>query len=582
MIKLNIEKTEIRNLLQGVFISSCFFILVLSSFSQAKKNQPAKPSSQVEKADQTQIEIVKWRNVSEEITKDIVSDTKNSSYSERPIILARLVNLWWRNDNDTAREWLKTAVSEVTFDKLVETDAEKTKRFEVARKLIKFITPMDKQLTDKLNEYISKHSNSTDLNQQNADELIKNALEIVDTNPILARNLGSLSLKKAQSYQIFRLIRELNLKDEKLSISLFNEALVSAEKFPNLETSVGFVSSLSNVALRGYKNKSLPESARKNYLAVLFNLISTESILPSSQKQSCMFVLVAANFINSYETYFPEKALSIRLKSTLCGQNQKDFASLVGSDLDETKPQTAEEYIQAAKETKDNFLKGTYYSRAVQKLYEAKEYEKIISVLDDMTEEEKKAFGEDTWNGWRSDSALRAAVEFVKTKNFSDAYRIINNTPKMLRPAVQSGLAKEMEKEDKPFAITLLNDARKGLNSYDIEPKKKASLLLFITKQYAEIVPYETADVFKEAVKAVNNSDDTNPENNPVKDYAPLKETILLPIFLLETEEPATLGTLSNIKSVNSRIRFRLGFLEQSLKKLDEANAKNEKKLEAK
>ncbi len=567
MVKLNIKKAAIRNLFQGIFASSCFFILVLSSFPQAKKKQSTKPDSQVEKANQNQIEIIKWENISEQITKNILNDTKSSSYSERPIILARLANLWWKNDNDAARQWLKTAVSEVTFDSLVETHTEKTKRQETARKLIKFIIPLDKHLAEKLIEYVTKESKEANSNQQNADELIKTALQVVDTNPILARKLGSLSLKNGRSYQIFRLIMELNLKDEKLSEALFNEALVTTETSPNLETNVGFVSALSSAAFREYKGKSLPETARKNFLTVLFNLTLTGDNSLETQKRNCNFLSAATRFISSYESYFPEKAIAIRQKFVLCEKTLGNFAGIIKSDLSETKLETAEEYIQAAKETKDNFLKGTYYSRAVQKLYQAKEYEKIISVLEDMTEEEKKAFGEDTWNSWRSESALRAAVEFVKTKDFSGAYRIINNTPKILRPSVQSGLAKEMEKEDKPFAITLLDDARKGLNSFDIEPKDKAGLFLFLTKQYTEIVPYEAADVFRETIKAVNNSDNANPENNPVKDYAPLKETILLPIFLLETEELATVETLSNIKSANSRIRFRLGFLEQSLKK---------------
>lgn len=565
MIKSEVIDNLICKSKKGLIVVSSLLLLVSSSFSQRNEI-----NSTQQKLDEAKQEVLKWKTISEKLTKDIIDDTK-VDYAERPLILAKLAKLWQKNDEVSAKKWLKTAVNEVTFDSLTETDTKRTKRMEVAAKLIKLVMPKDKKLGNELIEYISTKSSQPSSNSQNADELVKTALQIVDKNPVSAKMLGTLSLKHGQSYSLFLLIRELNLKDARLAENLFSEALLSAKRNRETATTVGLISSLYNVVFRKYKGKSLSENARKNYLNVLFNLVSIETNL------SCSFLPIASGLITSYENYFPEKVLAIRQRLNSCSTLDKSITSSVNTNLSNKHPKTVEEFIAAAKEAKDNFLKSTYYRQAIKKLYNSKNFERILSILEDINNEDKKAFGEDGWNSWWVESALKACVIHIKNDNLAGAYRIINKTPKEIRPNVQSGLAKEFQKIDRTFAIQMLDDARKSLDAFEIESKKRASLLLYLIKQYAEIAPYEIMDVFRDTIKAVNKTDTENPKNERINDYSPFRESILLPISIIENEELTTMEILSNIVSRNSRIRFRLGFLEQSLKKFDKAKDKAKK-----
>lgn len=575
MMKLFNKRNLIQKLNQLIFSFLCLFLLVSSSSSQSNETKSNQQKSQNQQENQAKSEILKWQTISEQLTKDIINDTK-SDYPERPLILAKLSGFWWKNDEDSAQKWLKTAVNEVTFDKLNETNTQKAERMRVAGELIKLVMPKDKFLAEKLISYVTKEASESGSNLQNADEFIKTALQIVDENPTSAKMLGTLSLKYGQSYQLFRLIRELNLKNEVLAENLFGEALLSAERNKNNDTTVGLISSLYNVVFRQYKGKSLSENSKKNYLNVLFNLVSADTDF------SCSYLSTASSLISSYENYFPEKAIAIRQKTTSCQNLDKGIANSINSNLSNDQPETVDELISAAKETEDDFLKSSYYRQAIKKLFNSKDFEQIFSVLEDMDEEEKKVFGEDAWNSWWIETALKASALSIKNDNLSGAYRIINKTPKKLRPSIQSGLAKEFKDEDKALAIQMLDSARKDLDTFEINSKDKAAFLIYLVKQYAEIAPYETMNVFNEIITAVNKADAENPENARVKDFAPFSDSILIPILILEENEFSTMKLLSEIDSTNSRIRFRLGFLEQSLEKLNQAKMQLKKTLKAK
>lgn len=560
-----------------LIVCAVFGFLVSPCLPQVKEIKSSNPRSK--NVDQTQHipPYLKWENLSERLTNELLDTIKSKSYSERPLVLARLSTLWWKIDNDRAKEWLKTSVSEATFDSLVETDSEKAKRLEVARKLMKFVIPLDKKLAETLITKTSEKLNQTNSNQQQADELIKTALQIVEQNPQLAKKLGSASLKAGRSYYTARLIGELNLKDSSLAESLFKEAIIVAKNNFNVDTNLGFISSLSNIILNKYKGKAFSETIQKEFLLTLFEIISLEDISVNSQKSTCKFIPTASQLISLYQTYFPEKAAALSERFNFCSKSLADLANLTEVNLKENKPQTANEYIQIAKETKDKILKASYFNKGIELLYQAKNYEEIITILEGMDKDDINAFSEDAWESWRWESAIQASIKYAKEKDFTNVYRIINNTPKSIRSIVQAGVARELKREDKALAISLLDESKKGLDSFDVEPKDKANLYLFLVSQYVEVAPYEAINVLRETVEAVNKSDEKNPNNKPTEDYAPLKETISIPVSLFEIDEIATMQILSSIKTENSKVRFYLGCLDQALKKYEKTKSDQQK-----
>ena len=539
--------------------------------------QTTEPVSPINNKSPEQIKFNKWKNLSEEITNDLIDDIKSESFSEQPVIFAHIAKLWWNIDNKSAQKWLKKAVSEVTFEPITETETERQKRFEMAGKLMEFVVRVDKRLAKTLIEDIADQSKKINRNQANADSLVKTALQIVEFNPETAKELGSRSLNIGQSNLISRLIGELNINDSALADRLFKEAVVNSKINSHRETNVGFLSSLAALVLNNYKGKALSEESKTALLTGLFDIINVAGATPDSLRKSCNYIFTATSLSGNYQTYYPEKAIAIRQKADVCKNLLNESSDLVESDLEDTKPQTVDEYIKAAEETQNKFKKQNYYFRAIEKLYRDKEYERIISVLDDMSEENREAFGETPWARWRRTSATMAAVTYAEKKDFANVYRIINDTPKLIRPSVQISVAKEFATANKPFAIALLDDARKGANSLEIEDQTRAGLHISLLRLYSEIVPYDALNVFRETVKVINKSDENNPDNEQIKDYAPFNSVILLPISLLENEEFDSLKILSKIKSAKSRVRFRLGFLEQSLRELEKLQTSEQK-----
>lgn len=550
------------------------FVMISPILSQINKSvSPEKNNSQ------EQIEYDKWKNLSEEITNDTLADIKSHSFTEQPIILAHLAELWWKVDNERAKKWLKKAVSEVTFEPITETELERQKRFEMAGKLTEFTVRLYKQLAKTLIEDIADQSKKIENNQTNADGLVKTALQIVKFNPVTAKELGSKSLSIGQSYLISRLIGELNVEDSYLADRLFSEAIANSKVNLNKETNVGLLSSLATLVLNNYKGKPLSERSKRRLLTGLFVVINANSSTPDSLQKSCNYIFTASNLIKNYQVYFPEKAIVIRQKAESCKRFLGNSSDLVESNFKDEKPQTIDDYLKAAADTEDKLLKKNYFYRAIEMLYRAKEYERIISVLDNMNEESRAAFSETSWSSWRRTSASKAAVDFAEKDDFANVYRIINNTPKMVRPFVQMLVAQKFTSVNKSFAIALLNEARKEIhNSLEIEDKAKAGLYISLLRLYSEVAPYDALNVFREMVKAINKADENNPDNEQIKDYAPNKSVVSLPISLLKIEEFNSLKILSEIKSEKSRIRFRLGFLEQSLKELEKFKSIEQKK----
>lgn len=159
MLKLKVERRINKDAFLSFIIHILIFLLISPCFSQDKKDKRAEQDAATADINNEKAEILRWQNLSDQITKDLLADTKNGAYSERPIILAKLAALWWKIDNQMARRWLKTAVSEASFDSLTETDIEKEKRLKTAEKLVKFIIPLDRQLAESLIENLSKKSN---------------------------------------------------------------------------------------------------------------------------------------------------------------------------------------------------------------------------------------------------------------------------------------------------------------------------------------------------------------------------------------------------------------------------------------
>lgn len=539
-----------------VFVSLFLFLGAIPLYSQKTKNNQ---------------QFLVWQQRVDTLTDEIVKDSSSLSDSERAIYLALLSKIWWKINQQEAETYLKKA-SKLTINSLESDEkpdfAEKVKN---TQKTIQIITGLDEKLSQNLLEQFIKTISEKAVNsEKNADMLILIALQIVEKKPQLAFTLGLKSLSFGSPIQIVRLIGELNAIDSKLAEQLFLATLINAKNNFNLR----FVGRLSVSAFTEYKGKTLSDLARRSFLTMLAEMLARSVTNEQEKPSACQTAIIASPIIDKFEQYLPAQTQTIKWQIQMCQPYlPKTNASLVDADLKDDKPKTVEELISAARNTSDEVLKSEYFYQAMVKLEEEEKFIEILSLLDSMTEDEKKSFGNDSrgesiLESSYAEYAFSAVLQFIKNKDLASAYRIIDRTPKRVRPSVRIRLAfKLSEIEDKPFILNNIEKAREESASIEVSAFRKVSYFLSLTYLYTKTQPIEAQVVFRETVKAINSADSENPDNVPEKDYAPLQDYISLPSELFEFNEIVIFNALNDIGSRRSRVRLKLGLLESSLKR---------------
>ncbi len=205
----------------------------------------------------------------------------------------------------------------------------------------------------------------------------------------------------------------------------------------------------------------------------------------------------------------------------------------------------------------------------------AKRYEDIINVLDVMSEDDVKIMSY-VWDYWRTEYAASAAHVLVSNDDMPAAYRILDKTPKRLRPEARVRLVNQLNAEKHgAFYLENLEKASSEISaSLDIPTNRAAEMLIVLTKLYLQVQPTGAGQAFREAVRYINKTDEENPKNEREKDYVFGTEVVPLPADLLENDEQSSLSSLKNLNSRRSRVRLKLGLLESSLPRFVEAKKK--------
>lgn len=536
-----------------IFLVFFLFLSVLPAYSQKSKNNS---------------QVLIWKQRINFLTDGINEDSSSLTESERAVYLALLAKVLWKTNQTEAEKYLKKS-SKLTINSLESDDkpdlAEKLKN---TQKTLQVIANLDEKLSRSLLEdFIKILSEKGSDSEKNADTLVLIAIQIVEKNPQTAFLLGLKSLGFGNSAQISRLVGELNVIDSKLAEQLFLAALANAKTRFNLR----FIARLSVSAFNNYKGKPLSDLTRRSFLTMLSEFLTLSMTNEQEKSNLCQISMIAAPLIDKFEEYFPAQLPTIKWQMQMCqAYLPKMNQSLVNSDLKDDKPKTVEELISAARNTDDIVLKSDYFYQAMVKLEKEEKYLEILSLLDSMTEDERNSFGNDSFGESVFESsyaqyAYELVLNYVENKDFAAAYKVIDRTPKRVRPSVRIWLAHKLLDKEKDFVIDIVQKAREEADSLEIKPFRRADFFLSLVYIYPKIQPLEAQTVFREAVKFINKADAENPNNLPEKDYAPLKDYLALPAELFENNDIIIFNALSDISSRRSRVRLKLGLLENSL-----------------
>lgn len=562
---------RIFHLRKIIYLNSRILFLIL--FSIFLVSSPVFCEKQKSKSTQ---ELLVWQQRVDELTDGIIQDSKSVGDSERAMYLALLAKMWWKSDPDEARGYLNKAAVLMLSDLRSDDEADLVIKLEYAQKTIKIVAALDEKLSQSLVGELEKILKDRDVSSQEntemADLFAKLGLQMVDTNPRMAFAAALDSVIYGTSLHLPKLIMELNLKDPKLAEQIFQSALAAARRKYNYS----FMGTLGNYLFEAYKGKAMSDEAKRAYLGYLSEILAGAATV-EAERSRCDIVNIIAPIFNRFDEYLPTQSQIVRQQVPVCIPFSHPFtAEITRAEANGDGPQTVDEFIQAARDTRDRALKGRYFSRAISMLAKAKRFDDVISLLDDMHEDECKVMSF-IWDEWRADYSALSAMAYFENKDMPSVYRIIAKTPKRVRPYARFRIVYKLSPgSDREFYLENLEEIQKELGSIEIPARDAASNYLTLARLYLKIQPTESEAMFRNAVKYINKTDSDNPDFEAIKDWAPLFDYVPLSAELLETDESGINSSLNNISSRRSRVRLKLGLLESCLQKLADVKKKVE------
>ncbi|MFT3742806.1 MAG: hypothetical protein QM785_00800 [Pyrinomonadaceae bacterium] len=544
---------------QAMFKLCLFWILLASCFLYEEVAGQKPPT-------ENELKLRTWFQRIDELKSGIVQDSTSVAPADQALYLTLLAKFWVKVDQSESKKLLAKS-SGLILAALEKDDKNAQRNLQLSQKVIQISYEIDNEQGNRLVTGIAKlFSDSSDTKLDKSEILATLGCLIAPKDPRLAYQYGIQSLKFGSSLQIARLSFELLKADPSLGEELFKKAISSSRSNYNYE----FISSLGGYVFASTKTGYSLE-AQRSYLELLADQLAIAVIDPNDHSR-CELVPVITQFLSSFEDLVAPRALAVKQGLETCIQfSNPTTAGILKDKVKGEEPVSADEFIQAAKDTTDTAKKSHYYYRAIAKLVEIPNYDRIINLLDDMTEVEKKAFNPQNWLSLRTDYAAKAAFLAFQNKDFAVYYRVLTKCPNAVRPYVRFRLVPKLSSAGETnLVLENLEEIQKEISTLEAVPREAAGNFLALADLYLKIRPTDSEKMFREAVKSINRTDSDNPDFLAEKDYAPLRDYVAMSDKLLEIDETSILTSLSNISSRRSRVRLKLGLLESSAKRYEE------------
>ncbi len=528
-----------------------------------------------------------WLIRSQTITESLVKDAAALTPFDQSVLFARLGEVWWKDNPERARSWMQKAVEGVEYVPNRENAADRSQRLAAARILLSIIAPRDKKLALRLTKVFTLDAEraSSAERSMNADALIEEALAVLDSDPQRAAALGAASLSAGRPTLIAALLWKLRSRDPKLADALFRQAVTSVrEKY---DEDLSF--SLMRVAFPTIdepesKAPTPPDSLRAELLQVVVayfqhTLATTDGQAAFCSSHSSTIYHIAPLLPQFNRLLPPEQAASMRQWMTGC---QPSLPSMTQQRIDDVQrnssPKTIDEFLDAADKAKGSTSKTVLQASAAQLAVQQKNFDRAISILDNMDDETRKFLNEanGTWKWWRLEWAASSALDHLKRADPPGMQRVMAAVPTDLRPAAQIRLAYGIApiKEYRSLAIELTESARKGLAASGMpDTEKVIKWYLPLVSLYAKFLPADANDVLKEMVATLNHIEPIKSSGNAASSTTDKSELSSpatfynIPISMLENNEFALLEVVSSVESPTKRALIRFGLLNSSLER---------------
>ena len=519
--------------------------------------------------------VKKWQIRVDEFNKEIVAESSSVSDSERALYLAHLAKIWWSTDQVEARIHLKRSAEKMLSGLGSDDPAALAKNARLAQRTIEIITKIDEkfalELTTKVEKALGDDEGSNPKDNPALAELyVSLGRQVLGQNPAQALACGFDSLRYGLAVTLPALISELNTVDSEKAEMLYRQAMAKVQGSYS-ESALLFENNLFRYMFDIHGQYGFPVPLRRGFLANFSDRVATAALVEPERPTRCAIAFYARSVPPFIDEYFPAQSFTFRQNLQICTPYlARSIREMTSGAASAEQPKTVSDLVRVAKDTRDPELKVRYWRTALELLQKAKEFGEIISLLDSTDGDDFKSASPVGWDNWRTSAAFEAVMFSFETKDLAAMYRILDRTPKRLRPSVRMRIAKKLPASARtsPFFLENLDEMQKELGSLEQDAKDVAGFYMSLMDLYLKVRPTESELMFRNAAKQINKADSDNPDFLNDKDWAPWQDYVEMNSEVLEIDEPSISSSLNNVSSRRSRVRLKLGLLESSLKSL--------------
>ena len=495
-----------------------------------------------------------WRARSEALTDDLLKDAGQLSPPRRAVLLARLAQRWWPDDQARARKWFQNAV-ELVEQPSKETPEERLNRIAAARIVLKNVARLDQKLTSSLVKILTPKGQITDRERtESADWLMTTATDLVAVDTKRANELAGAALSVGPPNDLAAFLVAMRGKDPQLADGMFTHALSLAKQqsYP-----MQLLNSLNYAAfpmLRNYGRATTPvppDNLRVELLQTEINLLNAYPIDDDNHGSMCACVSgFIAPMAGEFDRLLPTESEVVRQAITKC-----DSFAPVREQLS-----TAEDFLEAAAGEKHEGVRTRYELRAATSAKAAKDYDLAFRILDGMTKEQRDIMGS-TWESTRWSWATEGAIDYYREGRLTDMNLILNAVPSNLQPIARiSFLGRVGEPKDAETAplVQILNEALMEMRRSNMPDLDKYNWYLAVLQSTVKYQPADASGVLKAAVASLNRTKDR--KTIETADFA---DGIAEP--LLAMDEYVVKDSIAAMTPVETRANLRLVLLTATI-----------------
>jgi hypothetical protein len=544
-------------------IGSTITLIILMPL--AARGQPLKPPETPDP----------WLIRSQTITEHLLKDAPALTAFDRAILFARLGDVWWKDDQERARAWMRKAIETVEYIPDQDPD-DHSRRVATARIILKIITARDEKLGRRVKEIIAasqEHDSNRD-RDRNADALMDEALALVESDPQRAALLGAEALRVGRPRMLLSLLWRLHSSNPKLSDGLFMQGVaVVREKF-NDDLLVSLLRFAFPVLVEIEPSEPvLSDPLRAQVLLLVASHFRNTMMGAESKAAQCSsimgFIYTTAPLLPEFERLLPAEESSLVRQLLVDCQSRDSIVQQRVEDAQNSTPlKTVDDLLKAAEKARDMKARTVLQLRAAQLAAHQDEFERANKILDDMDDEARK-FMEGSWEAFRWEWGVAAALDHLKHDDLAGLRRTIESTPAGARATVQIGVAYELraDESNRSLVTELTQSGRQGLSKSGLPDDEIAAWHLTLLILYAKFLPEESFPVLRDTIAALNREPKRAYVEVIRSELTEAESEYKLPISMLATDEFAFLDAVSAVESPAKRARIRLELLSESLNK---------------